>query len=164
MAQNEAAFSSQHSAVSQKEVLSSQHSAISQDQSQDQKQEQRQNLLTPEQQAEALALQLARTYEELTRLLERNPGMKREITQGSTKEDKVYQKLKAAAEAGGHGSSLPVGEAGRNELPVSADEAAYLLFCAHADGRGQDAVADAAAAGGRKCDPDWTDAHTKVAD
>jgi hypothetical protein len=94
MAQKEAAFSSQHSAVSQKEALSSQHSAISQDQNQDQKQEQRQNLLTPEQQAEALALKLARTYEELSRLLERNPGVKREITQGTTKEDKVYQKLK----------------------------------------------------------------------
>jgi hypothetical protein len=94
MAQNEAAFSSQHSAVSQKEVLSSQHSAISQDQNQGQKQEQRQNLFTPEQQAEALALKLARTYEELTRLLERNPAMKRQMTEGPAKEDKVYQKLK----------------------------------------------------------------------
>ena len=46
------------------------------------------------QRAEALATKLARTYEELTRLLERNPGMKREITEGTTKEDKVYQKLK----------------------------------------------------------------------
>jgi len=46
------------------------------------------------QQAEALAHKLARTYEELTRLLERNPGMKRQITEGATKEDKVYQKLK----------------------------------------------------------------------
>src|SRR5579864_6579422 len=43
---------------------------------------------------QALAIKLARTYEELTRLLERNPGMKRQITEGSTKEDKVYQKLK----------------------------------------------------------------------
>ena len=47
-----------------------------------------------QQQAEALALKLAQTYEELTRLLERNPGMKREITEGEAKEDKVYQKLK----------------------------------------------------------------------
>jgi hypothetical protein len=45
-------------------------------------------------QAEGLALKLARTYEELTRLLERNPAMKREIIEGTTKEDKVYQKLK----------------------------------------------------------------------
>jgi hypothetical protein len=47
-----------------------------------------------QQQAEALALKLARTYEELTRLLERNPAMKRQITDGAAKEDKVYQKLK----------------------------------------------------------------------
>ena len=46
------------------------------------------------QRAEALALQLARTYEELTRLLERNPGVKRQMTEGEAKEDKVYQKLK----------------------------------------------------------------------
>jgi hypothetical protein len=44
--------------------------------------------------AEALALKLAKIYEELTRLLERNPEVKREITEGSGKEDKVYQKLK----------------------------------------------------------------------
>jgi len=46
------------------------------------------------QQAEALAIKLAQTYEELTRLLERNPAMKRQITEGAGKEDKVYQKLK----------------------------------------------------------------------
>src|SRR5438270_4990628 len=46
------------------------------------------------QRAEALALKLARTYEELTRLLERNPVMKQEMAEGSGKEDKVYQKLK----------------------------------------------------------------------
>ena len=46
------------------------------------------------QRAEALALKLAQTYEELTRLLERNPGVKQQITEGETKEDKVYQKLK----------------------------------------------------------------------
>ena len=39
-------------------------------------------------------LKLAQTYEELTRLLERNPGVKRQITEGEAKEDKVYQKLK----------------------------------------------------------------------
>src|SRR5579859_803668 len=47
-----------------------------------------------QQRAEALALKLAQTYEELTRLLERNPGMKRQITEGEATEDKVYQKLK----------------------------------------------------------------------
>jgi len=45
-------------------------------------------------QAQALALKLAQTYEELTRLLERNPGVKRQIAEGQSKEDKVYQKLK----------------------------------------------------------------------
>jgi hypothetical protein len=44
--------------------------------------------------AEALAVKLAHTYEELTRLLERNPGVKRQMTEGSGKEEKVYQKLK----------------------------------------------------------------------
>jgi len=44
--------------------------------------------------ANALALKLAQTYEELTRLLERNPGMKRQYTEGNGREDKVYQKLK----------------------------------------------------------------------
>jgi hypothetical protein len=47
-----------------------------------------------QQRAEALALKLAQTYEELTRLLERNPGMKRQFTEGESREDKVYQKLK----------------------------------------------------------------------
>jgi hypothetical protein len=46
------------------------------------------------QRAEALAHKLAQTYEELSRLLERNPGMKRQMTEGPAKEDKVYQKLK----------------------------------------------------------------------
>jgi hypothetical protein len=46
------------------------------------------------QQAEALAIKLAQTYEELSRLLERNPGMKRQITEGQAKEDRIYQKLK----------------------------------------------------------------------
>jgi hypothetical protein len=46
------------------------------------------------QRAEALAHKLAQTYEELTRLLERNPGVKRQMTEGDAKEDKVYQKLK----------------------------------------------------------------------
>src|ERR1043166_4106590 len=44
--------------------------------------------------AEELALKLAQTYEELTRLLERNPGVKRQMTEGESKQDKVYQKLK----------------------------------------------------------------------
>jgi len=47
-----------------------------------------------EDQAQALALKLAQTYEELTRLLERNPGVKREMAEGQSKENKVYQKPK----------------------------------------------------------------------
>jgi hypothetical protein len=43
---------------------------------------------------QALAQKLAQTYEELSRLLERNPGMKRQMTEGVTKEDKIYQRLK----------------------------------------------------------------------
>ena len=49
---------------------------------------------TPGERAEALALKLAQTYEELTRLLERNPAVKQQITEGEAKEDRVYQKLK----------------------------------------------------------------------
>src|SRR6478672_11806891 len=45
-------------------------------------------------QRQALAVKLAQTYEELSRLLERNPGMKRQMTEGATKEDKIYQRLK----------------------------------------------------------------------
>jgi hypothetical protein len=45
-------------------------------------------------QAEALALKLTQTYEELTRLLEQNPAVKRQITESEAEEDKVYQKLK----------------------------------------------------------------------
>src|SRR5882724_7161180 len=44
--------------------------------------------------AEALALKLAQTYEQLTRLLEQNPGVKRQMSEGPAKEEKVYQKLK----------------------------------------------------------------------
>src|SRR6476646_2573361 len=111
MAQNEAAFSSQHSAVSE-------------NQNPNQNQNQYQTPFTAEdaegaeesktfplshgkpgqanadeqergqQRAQALALKLAQTYEELSRLLERNPAMKRQITEGKAKEDRAYQKLK----------------------------------------------------------------------
>jgi hypothetical protein len=85
----EAAFSNQHSAVSE-----------------NQNQHQHQRPFTAkdvegakegegvQQQAQALAVKLAQTYEELTRLLERNPGFKREFTEGESREDKVYQKLR----------------------------------------------------------------------
>jgi hypothetical protein len=95
--------------MAHEEAVSNQHSAVSENQ--------HQNPLTPKdtkdtkenqglpqingdeqgpvkQRAEALALKLAQTYEELTRLLERNPGVKRQMTEGESKQDKVYQKLK----------------------------------------------------------------------
>jgi hypothetical protein len=82
-------------------AFSDQHSAVSENQHQNQKRltkEDTENTeiskMTPQQQANALAIKLAQTYEELTRLLERNPAMKREITEGATQKDKVYQKLK----------------------------------------------------------------------
>lgn len=43
---------------------------------------------------QALAVKLAQTYEELSRLLERNPAMKRQMTEGDAREDKIYQRLK----------------------------------------------------------------------
>jgi hypothetical protein len=101
MAQNEAAFSSQHSAVSQNQkrlttedtesteegkTVPLVHGKMEQVNADEQEQVKKQ--------AEGLALKLAKTYEELTRLLERNPGVKRQITEGAAKEDKVYQKLK----------------------------------------------------------------------
>jgi len=83
-------------------VFSNQHSAVSENQNQHQHQkpftakdaEDAKEGEGVQQQAQALAVKLAQTYEELTRLLERNPGVKRQITEGETKEDKIYQKLK----------------------------------------------------------------------
>jgi hypothetical protein len=46
------------------------------------------------QRMQALATKLAQTYEELSRLLERNPGMKRQMAEGDAREDKIYQRLK----------------------------------------------------------------------
>ncbi len=47
-----------------------------------------------QQRMQALATKLAQTYEELSRLLERNPAMKRQMTKGDAREDKIYQRLK----------------------------------------------------------------------
>jgi hypothetical protein len=110
MAHEEAAFSTQHSAISENQhqyqnpnqrplTAEPLHGANAEDAEVEKglsrnhgKPDDEQERV--QQRAEALALKLAQTYEELTRLLERNPGIKREITEGSTKEDKVYQKLK----------------------------------------------------------------------
>jgi hypothetical protein len=101
MAQNEAVFSGQHSAVSQNQkrlttedtesteegkTVPLVHGKMEQVNADEQERVQ--------QRAEALALKLAQTYEELARLLERNPGVKRQLTEGDAKADKVYQKLK----------------------------------------------------------------------
>jgi hypothetical protein len=92
MAHEEAAFNSRHSVVSEKQnqhqrpfTAEPLHGADAEDAKGKEGVQQR---------AEALAVKLAQTYEELTRLLERNPAMKRQITEGVGTEDKVYQKLK----------------------------------------------------------------------
>ncbi len=116
-----------------------------------------------QQRAAALALKLARTYEELTRLLERNPG--EETDNGGLGEGRQgLPEAETAAEDGGHGPALPMGETGWNELPVSADEAAHLLFCPHADGGSQGSDAEAAATGRRQRDPGGADADTEGRD
>ncbi len=186
MAQKEAAFSNQHSAVSERQNQHQNQKTFTAKDAEDakenkQNQHQNQRPFTTEgaedtekvnadeqarvqQRAEALALKLAQTYEELTRLLERNPAMKRQITEGDGQGGQGLPEAETAAEDGGHGSALPMGEAGRNELPVTADEAAHLLFCPHADGGGAGADAEAAAAGGRQRDPGWADADTEGGD
>ena len=90
MAHEEAALNSQHSAVSENQNRH-QEDLLPQSQCRSDAEERRK---ASQQRAQALALKLAQTYEELTRLLERNPAMKRQITEGTAKEDKVYQKLK----------------------------------------------------------------------
>jgi hypothetical protein len=123
MAHEEAAFSRKHSAVSQNQNQSQRpFSANDAEDAKESKQNQDQHqrplttkdtngteggkALSPsrglpgdeqqevQQRAQALALKLAQTYEELTRLLERNPGFKRQFTEGQANEDRVYQKLK----------------------------------------------------------------------
>ena len=87
------------------EAVSNQQSAISENQNQQQKPftaeplhgagaEDAKEEEGVQQRAEALAHKLAQTYEELTRLLERNPGVKRQMTEGQANPDKVYRKLK----------------------------------------------------------------------
>jgi hypothetical protein len=83
------------------EALSNQHSAVSENQQQHQKrfttegtENTEESKAITQQRAEALAVKLAQTYEELSRLLERNPGMKRQMTEGDAREDNIYQRLK----------------------------------------------------------------------
>jgi hypothetical protein len=120
MAREEAAFSRKHSAVSENQNQRPFTAKDAKDAEESKQNQQHQRPLTTKdtkdteggktlslshgmpgdeqervtQRAEALAHKLAQTYEELSRLLEWNPGMKRQMTEGPTKEDKVYQKLK----------------------------------------------------------------------
>src|SRR6201998_1130085 len=98
---HEEVFSRQHSEA----ALSRKHSAVSENQNQQQNQQQRpftaedaeateRGKTTTQDHVQALAHRLAQTYEELSRLLERNPGMKRQMTEGDAREDKIYQRLK----------------------------------------------------------------------
>jgi hypothetical protein len=107
----EAAFSDQHSAVSEKQ---NQHQRpFTAKDAEDAKEEKvlSRNHGKPgdeeervQQRAEALAVKLAQTYEELTRLLERNPAMKRHIDE--------------AAYNGGHGG----GRQGLPEAETAAED------------------------------------------
>jgi len=106
----EAVFSNQHSAVSKKQnqhqnqklfTAEPLHGADAEDTHPNEPRagslgtpDAKESQPNPEQQAQALALKLAHTYEELSRLLERNPGMKRQFTEGNAREDKIYQRLK----------------------------------------------------------------------
>src|ERR1044071_9394580 len=104
MAHEEAAFSRKHSAISENQTQPQHQRPLTAEDAEESKtlplshgksgQANADEQERVKQRAEALALKLAQTYEELTRLLERNPGMKRQITEGECKEDKVYQKLK----------------------------------------------------------------------
>ena len=101
MTHEEAAFRDQHSAISENqnqhqkrfttEDTEATEASKTLPRSHGKPEDEREHI---QQRAEALAVKLAQTYEELTRLLERNPGMKRQITEGESKQDKVYQKLK----------------------------------------------------------------------
>jgi hypothetical protein len=83
------------------EALGNQHSAVSENQHQnpnpltiEDTESTDKSKITTQQRADALATKLAQTYEELSRLLERNPGMKRQMMEGDAREDKIYQRLK----------------------------------------------------------------------
>jgi hypothetical protein len=113
---------------------------------------------------EALALKLGQTYEELTRLLERNPGVKRQITEGPAKEDKVYQKLKQRLKLADMAPRCRwVRQDGTSCRSPQMKQNIYC-FAHMQDGGGQDAVADAAGGGRRQRDPGGADADTEGTD
>src|SRR6476619_1745999 len=112
MAHEEAVFSRKHSAISENQHQKQQQRPFTAEDAEDAKeskpnqhQNQRRSTAedteaterdktTTQDHVQALAHKLAQTYEELSRLLERNPGMKRQMTEGDAREDKIYQRLK----------------------------------------------------------------------
>ena len=94
MSQKEA-VGNQHSAISHKEALSNQQSAFSQDPDQIQRQQQRQDLLTPQQRAEALVRRIGESCDELERLAEENPELVGRVTHGAEEHKEAYLRLKA---------------------------------------------------------------------
>ncbi len=116
---------------------------------------------TTQQRAEALALKLAQTYEELTRLLERNPGVKRQITEGEAKEDKVYQKLKQRLKMADMAPRCQWVK--QDGTSCRSPQMKQHIYCfAHMQmAEARDADADATAAGRRQRDPGWADADTE---
>jgi len=117
-----------------------------------------------QQQAEALALKLAQTYEELTRLLERNPGMKRQITEGATKEDKVYQKLQHRLKMA---DMAPRCQWVRQDgTSCRSPQMKQHIYCfAHMQmAEARELMLRLPASGGRQRDPSWVDADTEGGD
>jgi len=90
MAHEQAASSRKHSAVSENQ---NQHQNQRPFTAEDTENTEEAQAITQER-MQSLAVKLAQTYEELSRLLERNPGMKRQMTEGDAREDKIYQRLK----------------------------------------------------------------------
>jgi hypothetical protein len=91
MANEEAAFSRKHSAVSENQNQNQKRSTTEHTEATEATER---GKTTTQDHVQALAHKLAQTYEELSRLLERNPGMKRQMTEGDAREDKIYQRLK----------------------------------------------------------------------
>jgi hypothetical protein len=84
MAHEEAAFSSQHSAISE-----------NQPQPQNQSQNRHQKALTPEQRAQALVKRIGETCDELDKLAEENPGLVGRVARSAEEHKDAYLRLKA---------------------------------------------------------------------
>jgi hypothetical protein len=84
MAHEEAAFSSQHSAISE-----------NQPQPQNQSQDRHQKPLSPEQRAQALVRRIGETCDELDKLAEENPGLVGRVARSAEEHKDAYLRLKA---------------------------------------------------------------------